>query len=342
MNVSKNSPPTIYDVAELAGMSIATVSRVLNAPDRVSESSRLKVMQAIDQLGFVPKAEARARVLQSTGRIGVITPFFTSPAFTDRLRGVATALSSSRYELVIYTVDSMTRLHGYLATLPIRGNLDGLIVMSLPVDDAAAQRLIANQLETVLIEYSHPSFSAILVDDREGGRLTAQHLVAQGHRRCAYVYFGEHPEYSIHPEIQRLAGFREALAEHGISLPDEYIKYFPVSRRGIREKLQELFDLPEPPTAIFAPSDDLAIRVIHQARELGFHTPHDLSVIGFDGIDVAEHIDLTTVTQRLAETGQIAVELLLSRIADPGRPLQQIQIPVHLEIRGTTRSLNGV
>jgi DNA-binding LacI/PurR family transcriptional regulator len=213
--------------------------------------------------------------------------------------------------------------------------------MSLPVDDSEAQRLIANQLETVLIEFSHPSFSAILVDDREGGRLAAQHLVAHGHRRCAYVYFGEHPEYSIHPEVLRLVGFREALAENGISLPDEYIKYFPVSRRGIREKLQELFDLPEPPTAIFAPSDDLAIRVIHRARELGFHTPQDISVIGFDGIDVAEHIDLTTITQSLAETGQIAVELLLSRLADPGRPVQQVHIPVHLEIRGTTRSLNG-
>ena len=340
MTQDKNAVPTIYDVASLAGLSIATVSRVLNSPDRVSDASRRKVIAAIDQLGFVPNAEARARNLQSTGRIGVLTPYFTSPSFTDRLRGVATALSNSRYELIVYTVDSLERLNGYLATLPLTGSLDGLIVLSLPVDDAAAQRLVANELEAVLIEQTHPSFSAISVDDRAGGRLAAQHLIAQGHKRCAYVYFGEHPRYSIHPEVPRLQGFREALADAGLTLPDEYTKYVPISRKGIREKLRELLALPEPPTAIFAPADDLAIRVIHGAHELGLHTPRDISVIGFDDIDIAEHVDLTTISQSLVKSGEMAVELLFGRLEDPGRPIQQIQIGVHLQERGTTRRLD--
>lgn len=340
MSTQKNSPPTIYDVARLSGVSIATVSRVLNSPERVSESSRLKVMEAIDRLGFVPNAEARARVLQSTAQIGVITPFFTSPSFTNRLRGVAAVLANSKYDLVVYTVDSVERLDGYLAALPLRGNLDGLIVMSLPVDDAAAQRLISNQLETVLIEYSHPSFSTIQVDDRAGGRLAAQHLIELGHRRCAYLYFGQHPSYSIHPEVQRLAGFREALEECGIALPDEYITYVPLSRQGISEKLRQLFELDNPPTALFVPADELAIRVIHEARKLGLQTPQDISVIGFDGIDIAEHVDLTTINQQLTESGQIAAELLLARLADPGRSIQQVQIQVHLDVRGTTQRIN--
>jgi len=214
-------------------------------------------MEAIDQLGFVPNAEARARVLASTGRIGVITPFFTSPSFIDRLRGVASALANSRYELVIYTVDSMDRLDSYLSSLPLTGNLDGLIVISLPLGEAAAQRLRANHIETVSIEQTLPGFSAILIDDRAGGRLAAECLIRNGHRRCAYVYFGESPEYSIHPEVQRLAGFRETLAEHGLALPDDHIRYVPISRKGIRETLRGLFELDDPPTAIFAPSDDL-------------------------------------------------------------------------------------
>lgn len=339
MSTERNSSPTIYDVAELSGVSIATVSRFLNSPERVSEASRQKIIAAIDQLNFVPQAEARARMLQNTGRVGVITPFFTSPSFVDRMRGVAERLSNSRYELVVYTVDSMERLKHYLATLPLIGNLDGLIVMSLPVDDAAAQRLLSNQLETVFIEHTPPNFSAILVDDRTGGRLAARHLLELGHRRCAYVYFGEHPQYSIHPEVQRLSGFRDALAEQGIALSDEYQKSVPVSRKGIREKLSELFELAEPPTAIFAPADDLAIRVIHHLRELGLHTPADVSVVGFDDIDIAEHIDLTTVRQSLVQSGQMAVELLLARLSDPHRPIQQVQIQVSLEVRGTTRRL---
>lgn len=340
MDNSKSTAPTIYDVAELSGTSIATVSRVLNSPERVSERSRRLVMDAIDQLGFVPKAEARARVLQNTGRIGVITPFFTSPSFTDRMRGIAAALSDSGYELVIYPVDSMTRLENYFAKLPLTGNLDGLIILSLPIDETSAARLLANNLETVLVEQQYPQFSSIMVDDRAGGRLAAQHLVEQGHRRCAFVYFGESPEYSIHPEQPRLEGYREALAEYGIDLPDDYIKYVPISRKGIREKLQELFSLAEAPTAIFAPSDDLAIRVIHRARELGVYTPRDISVVGFDNIDIAEHIDLTTISQNLVESGQTAVELLLSRLADSGRAIQQVRFEVHLEARGTTRPLD--
>ncbi len=339
MKPAKTNAPTIYDVANLAGVSIATVSRVLNASERVSEASRLKVMAAIDELGFVPKAEARARAMQSTGRIGVITPYFTSPSFVDRLRGVAGALANSRYELVIYTVDSTERLNGYLSTLPLTGNLDGLIVISLPVDDEAAERLLASPIQTVLIESRHPSFSSILVNDREGGRLAARHLIGLGHRCMAYVYFGQHPEYSIHPEVERLAGFREVLDAHNIQLADHCIKYLPVSRKGIRETIGELFAVPDPPTAIFAPADELALRVIHHAHEFGFHTPQDLSVIGFDGIDIAEHVDLTTISQSLVESGQMAVELLLARLSDPTRPIQNIQIQMHLIERGSTRRL---
>lgn len=338
--MKRPSAPTIYDVAKSAGVSIATVSRVLNSSERVNEATRLRVMAAIDELGFVPKAEARARGLKSTGRIGVITPFFTSPSFTDRLRGVASSLSNSRYELVIYTVDSIDRLNGYLAGLPLTGNLDGLIIISLPVDDNAASRLIAHNIETVLIESSHPQFSAITINDFEGGRLAAQHLAEHGHRRCAYVYFDDIPAYSIHPEVQRLAGYRKTLGQNGISLPDEYIKYVPVSRQGIREKLQELYNLPDPPTGIFAPSDDLAIRVMHRSRELGVHTPRDISVIGFDNIDIAEHIDLTTISQRLVDSGQMAAEMLLARLNDPARPVQQLQLQVYFEERGTTRTLD--
>ncbi|MBK8020831.1 MAG: LacI family DNA-binding transcriptional regulator [Chloroflexi bacterium] len=340
MNTEKPLQPTIYDVAEMSGVSIATVSRVLNAPERVSERSRRLVMDAIDRLGFVPKAEARARVLQSTGRIGVITPFFTSPSFTDRLRGVASALSDSGYELVIYPVDSIARLSHYFARLPLTGNLDGLIVLSLPLDDEAAARLRANHLETVLIEQMHPDFSSIVVDDHRGGRLAAQHLVALGHRRCAFVYFGQSPEYSIHPETARLAGFREALAEHGLALPDAYVRYVPISRKGIREELDDLLSMREPPTAIFAPSDDLAIRVMHHARELGCQVPQDISVVGFDDIDIAEQVDLTTIAQSLVESGQTAVELLLARLSDRGRPIQQIRFQVVLHERGTTRRLD--
>src|SRR5512140_3624131 len=112
---------TIYDVAKRAGVSITTVSRMLNAPDKVNRQTRERVLAAIDQLSFVPKAEARARAMQHTGRIGVISPFFTAPSFMQRLRGIAETLSSKNYELIVYTVDSINHLQGYLSNLPLTG-----------------------------------------------------------------------------------------------------------------------------------------------------------------------------------------------------------------------------
>jgi DNA-binding LacI/PurR family transcriptional regulator len=152
--------PTIYDVAQKSGISISTISRVLNSPEKVNPETRALVLDAIDKLGFVPKAEARARALSNTNRIGVITPFFTAPSFVQRLRGVASALAASNYELVIFTVESSDHIQGYLSSIPFMGNLDGLIVMSLPIQKKDAQRLIEHGIETVLIEYSHPELNS--------------------------------------------------------------------------------------------------------------------------------------------------------------------------------------
>src|SRR5512136_2622493 len=139
---------TVYQVAEKAGVSITTVSRALNSPEKVSQATRTRVLAAVDSLGFVPKAEAAARARKDHGRIGVLAPFFTLPSFVERLRGVANALDDSPYELAIYNVDSSARRDGYLASLPLTRRLDGLIIMALPFDKTAAERLLNHQLET--------------------------------------------------------------------------------------------------------------------------------------------------------------------------------------------------
>lgn len=142
-----NKPPTIYDVAEHAGVSITTVSRMINTPDKVNGKTRERIIAAIDALGFVPKAEARARAMRGTRRIGVISPFFTAPSFVQRLQGIAEALSAKKFELVIYTVDSADRLKSFLSSVPLTGNLDGLIILALPVDDVDARRLVDHGLD---------------------------------------------------------------------------------------------------------------------------------------------------------------------------------------------------
>jgi DNA-binding LacI/PurR family transcriptional regulator len=325
-----HKPPTIYDVAKRARVSITTVSRMLNAPDKVNPETRDRILKAIDALGFVPKAEARARALRQTGRIGVITPFFTAPSFVQRLRGIAAALNKENYELVIYTVDSAEHLRNYLSSLPLTGNLDGLIIMSLPVGEAEARRLLDHHIPTTLIEYPHDELSSVEIDDVHGGKIAAEYLLKKGHRRLAFLGDTDLPEYTIHPVSQRLQGFRQALEEASVPLPDEFVRLAPYTQEQTRLVAGQLLGLPQPPTAIFASTDFQAIGVLKAARQLGVKVPEQLAVVGFDDLDMAEYVDLTTVRQHLDESGRLAVEILLAHIADPSRPVRHVNLPLTL------------
>lgn len=330
------SQVTVYEVASRAGVSIATVSRVLNMPDRVNESTRCRVQQAIDELGFVPKAEAAARARKMHARIGVLAPFFTFPSFVQRLRGIANALSDSAFELAIYNVDSSSRRVGWLASLPVTRRIDALIVMALPFDDEAADRLVHHDLATVLIEFSRPRFASVRIDDAAGGALAAEHLWSLGRVPCGFVGDSDVPDYALPTSDLRLAGFRAQLARHGLDLPDEYVARAPHGLETARQAAHRLLDLPRRPAAIFAASDTQAMGVLQAARERGLAVPDQLAVVGFDDIDVADYIGLTTIRQPLEESGRVAVDLLLSRLADPTRPAQDVWLPVTLVQRATT------
>jgi DNA-binding LacI/PurR family transcriptional regulator len=333
---SAKRPPTIYDVAELSGVSISTISRVLNAPDKVNPETRQRIMDAIDKLGFVPKAEARARALQGTGRIGVLTPFFTAPSFVQRLRGTAAALSKANYELVIYPVDTMEHLRGYLSSIPLMGTVDGLIIMSLFVGDKDAQRLNDSRLETVLIEYPHPKLNSIVIDDFQGGRMAAAHFIRKGYTRIAFIGDIEPPEKNvIHPIRSRFTGFKEALQEAGLTLPQKYVRSVPYTQEDSGAAAHDLLTMAQPPTAIFAASDTQALDVMKAARNLNIKIPQELAVIGFDDIDVAGQVELTTICQHLDESGRLAVQILLGRMNEPNRPLQHIKLPLNLIERAT-------
>jgi LacI family transcriptional regulator len=287
-------------------------------------------------LAFVPKAEARARALSRTGRIAVVTPFFTAPSFVQRLRGIAEALSRTRFELVIYTVDSLEHLQGYLSSLPLRGNVDGLIIISLPVDHQQARRFVRHGLPTVLIEYPNRELDSVEIDDVEGGRLAAEHLIRKGHTRIAFLGDTHPPEYAIHPAGQRRKGFLREAQNAGLAVPASYVRAVPNAIGPTRQATTELLMMREPPSAIFAASDLQALVVLKEVRQLGKRVPEDLAIVGFDDLDMAEYEELTTVRQHLDDSGRLATEILLSHIEDPARKVKHVQIPLTLVERGTT------
>jgi DNA-binding LacI/PurR family transcriptional regulator len=327
--------PTIYDVAKLAGVSISTVSRVINSPERVNESTRTKILTAIDELNFVPKAEARARALQGNHRIGVLSPFYTTLSFVQRLRGVDAIITKTNYELLIYTVDSMNRLISYLTTLTIARNLDGLIILSLPLSESVAKRLADRGPKIVTVEATQELFCGIEIDDFSGGKLAAHYLVSKGHKSCAFIGDIDPPDYTVRPVVYRLEGYRQGMIDAGMELPDYFIRSSSYAKEPTCEAARDLLSSSKRPSAVFVATDIQAIIVMKVANELGLKVPDDLAIIGFDDLDIAEYVGLTTIRQPLDDSGRIAAELLLSQINDNRRPIQHVKLPLIVVERDT-------
>jgi len=334
----KNSgtSPTIYDVAELASVSIATVSRVINASELVREETRRRVLDAIDALGFVPDAFARERARKEVGHIGVITPFFTIPSITKRLSGIANTLVDKAYNLTIFPVDSKNRLESYYTELPYSRLVDGLIVLTLPVDEKSLKRFKNNGIPLLMIENHIEGYSSIEYNNKFGGQLAAEHFIKKGHQRCAFIGNSLVPEYTLNQEEDRLLGYKQTLLAHDIDLLDAYVKLPVLHSRDQDQEIHDLIDLDSQPTAIFTSTDELALRVLKVAQKRGIRIPEDLAVIGFDDIEIAAYLELTTISQSLEESGKLAAERLISQITDPTRPAENTYIQLRLIERSTT------
>ena len=254
----------------------------------------------------------------------------------QRLRGIASVLNGSEYELVVYSVDSAQHYQIQLESLPVARRIDGLIVMSLQLDDNSVQRLLRNALPTVLIETHHVAFSGVEIDNVQGGRLAAEYLVDQAHRQIAFVGIDtEIPGCTLPTSAMRLDGFRAKLTEIGLPLLDVYIRNVPNDMEAAYAQAKMLLSLADRPTAIFVASDLLAIGVLKAIRELGLRTPEDVAVLGFDDLDIADYLGLTTIRQSLDESGRVAVEILLNRLANPLRTVQHVHFPLTIVQRNT-------
>jgi LacI family transcriptional regulator len=252
------------------------------------------------------------------------------------MRGIAGAIASSRYELIVYTVQSSEQLEEYLTTLPISHRVDGLIIMSLPLRPDAAAALTRSGLPTVCIEYSRREFNAVEIDNEAGGRLAGDYLIGLGRKRLAIVGEIGEPDYALHPSMGRLNGFRNAVADAGIGLPEAYVRLQPFKMGAVAKVAHGLLALAEPPDAIFATSDVQAISVLKALRSAGVAVPAEVAVLGFDNIDAADYVGLTTVDQSLDDSGRIALELLLAGMADSSRPVRHVRLQLQIVERETT------
>ncbi len=327
---------TIRDVAKKAGVGVGTVSRVLNQSTAVSPATRTKVQTAIEALDYTPSSIARRLSLGRTMTIGVIAPFFIRPSYVERLRGVDTVLAESEYDFIIYNVETVARRDACFREILRQERVDGLLIITLPPTDEEVARLKQANIPTVLVDGDHPQISHVMIDDVAGGYQATRHLLDLGHRKIGYIsdLLQESP-FGFRPVADRYQGYRNALADAGIEFRPEYHRQGELSRREASRLAHELLTLPDPPTAIFAYSDTQAFGVLRAAQNLDLKVPEQLSIIGYDDIEISEFLHLTTIRQHLLESGQRGAELLLAEIAQPGLP-QEVILPTDLVLRSTT------
>jgi DNA-binding LacI/PurR family transcriptional regulator len=329
---------TIAEVANEAGVGVATVSRVLNGSPAVREETRARVLAAINRLGYVPNTAARALSTGRTGTIGVIAPFFTRPSVVERLRGVSRVLAQTAYHLILFDVERPEQRSEFFHSLAGGGRLDGLVCISLaPSDDEQAQ-LEAAGVPAVIVDQGHERLPAVSTDDVEGGRLATAHLIGLGHERIAFLGDAEDDGHGFTSSARRRTGWSRALADAGLSAAPELVRTTEHGREAAAAVARELLSQEDPPTAVFAASDVQALGVLEAAEECGVAVPDELSVVGFDDIELARWAGLTTVAQPLQESGACGAELLLAALE--GAPARGRRLPLEL-VRRTTSAPPG-
>lgn len=327
---------TIRDVAKKAGVGLGTVSRVLNNSPLVSPATRQRVLEVIEELDYAPSPVARRLSLGKTLTIATIAPFFTRPSVVERLRGIEATLADSEYDLIVFNVETPERRDDYFQDVSRRERVDGMLIISLTPHDKEVTHFARSKVPVVLIDADHPALSRVTTGDVAGGRCATQHLIDLGHQRIGYISDILETPFNFTSSLDRLEGYRQALDAAGIPFRPEYHRQGEHGRYEARHLASELLALPEPPTAIFAASDTQAMGVLEAAQDADLQVPEDLSIIGYDDIEIAEYLNLTTIRQQLYESGVRGVELLLEKLdSNSKEPTREI-LSTELVVRNTT------
>lgn len=329
---------TIRDVARRAGVGLGTVSRVLNNSPLVSPATRKRVLDVISELQYTPNQIARSFSLGRTLTISSIAPYFTRPSVVERLRGIEATLAGSGYNLVVFNVETVERRAACLRDVPRRDRSDGVLIISLAPRPEEVDSLLESGVPVALIDTFAAGLPGVLIDDIAGGALATRYLIELGHRRIGFIgdSIEEVRAFNFTSSRDRFAGYQNALADFGIPRRPEYERHGGHGRAEARLMAHELLQLSEPPSAIFAASDTQAMGALEAARDLGLQVPGELSVIGFDDIDVAEYLSLSTVRQPLFESGVRGVSLLIALLTGSSPATLHEYLPFELIPRGTT------
>jgi DNA-binding LacI/PurR family transcriptional regulator len=331
---------TIADVAADAGVGVGTVSRVLNGSNQVSGGTLRTVRDAIDRLGYRPSHAATALVRGTPRTVAVVVAHMTRPSTVVRVASALAVLAEEGYDTIVCNVDTPVERDRHLETLLPTHRADGVLAISLPLSREQLAQFGRAGVTLVSVDASAPGVPQTVIDDRAGGRLATGHLIGLGHRRIGFVgdtAFARPPAgLGFTSSADRLRGYRQALAEAGLAFEPGLVRRGSHTTATAAEHAAELLKGVNPPTAIFAASDTQAIGVLAAAERLGVSIPHQLSIIGFDDIESAAFLGLSTVRQPLARSGTEGARRLCALLRGERLPVRRSELPLELVARAST------
>ena len=307
------------------------MSRALRDLPNVAPSTRERVQRVAKQLDYVANPSAASLAVGRTGSIAAVVPILDSWYFAKAVAGIEAVLKESNFDLLLYAVtNERERLQFVTGRTDWLRRSDGLIMFDIRLSDDESRRLEANGAKIVTIGTCSPSFPSLMLDEVTATRAAVDHLVAKGHRRIG-VITGDAEDFGYRVPILRLEAFRQGLEAVGIQQDPELEAPGGFSTDGGREAMAELLKLDDPPTAVFAMSDDMAFGALDQLRSQGLCAPDDIAIVGFDDNDVSELFGLTTVRQDVDTIGATAARMILASLGttasgEPERVLSETSL----------------
>ncbi len=332
--MQERTRPTIFDVANRAGVSPATVSRVLSQPNSVRSEKRRRVSDAVLALGYLRDGTARALASGSTGAVGVVVPTIDNAIFSRAIQALQRTLSEAGYRLLVASHEYSTATEAGAARSLIEHGIDALVLVGIDHAPELWSLVDNSPLPLVLTWSLTGGRDCVGFDNRQVGRIAADHLLSLGHRTFGIISgILQHNDRAT----ARIAGVRDALADAGLGIPDWRISQQPFSLAGGRTGLASLLSLDQPPTAVIGGNDLLAAGALFEAQSRNIRVPEQLSIIGMDNLELSEHVTpaLSTVNLPTAELGRRAAELVLARLEGAGEP-RAIELPIDLIVRKST------
>jgi len=330
--------PTIEDVAKLANVSIATVSRVINRRGGVHSETEARIWAAIEELNYIPNALARSMVKKTTNTIGIIIPDVKNPFFPEVVSGIEQKAREKGYFTILCNTNESAETERELLQIFLERSVDGLIITTADEDGDHLQMAIDAKIPVVAVDRRVKRFEmdTVLVGNVDGAYQATRHLILQGHRRIAIICGPQNTT----PGYERFVGYNRALEEYGIPLRQEYILEGDFKEASGAELTRRLYQLPERPTAIFVSNNLMSMGCIRSLRELNWKLGEEVSFIGFDDVEIATFVtpQLTVVSRPMRKLGEVAFDLLYERMTNQfNGPKRHCVLSPELNIRQSCR-----